>query len=103
MGLFTGQNSWDIVRILCVFAITGTTASFVPKYLMPLTGIESGWLYFLVYFLLITPVYMVLLLGVAFVFGKFDYFYQKEKAIIARLNPWSSSKSPSSNEANHSD
>lgn len=78
----TKQTSWDYTRILLVFAITGTTSSFAPKYLMPLTGLEEGWPYYLVYFLLITPVYMVLLLIVAFLFGKFDYFYEKEKKII---------------------
>jgi hypothetical protein len=78
----TKQNTWDYARILMVFAITGTASSFAPHYLMPLTGLESGWLYYLVYFLLVTPVYMVLLLIVAFLFGKFDYFYEKEKKII---------------------
>lgn len=70
---------------------------------MPLTGIESPWLYGIVYFLLITPVYMLLLLIVAFVFGKFDYFYEKEKQLIRRLNPWASSNTKQSNEENHSD
>ena len=103
MGLFTGQSTWDIVRILCVFAITGTTASFVPKYILPLFEIESIWWYGLVYFLLITPVYMALLLVVALVFGKFDYFYEKEKAILRRMNPWRTQKPKAKNETNHSD
>lgn len=76
---------WDYIRILLVFAVTGTTAAFAPRYLMPLTGLESGFWYWLVYFLLITPVYQVLLLIYAFLFGKFSYFYEKEKKIFRWL------------------
>ena len=75
-------KGWDYVIILVVFAVTGTTAAFVPRFLMPLTGLEKGFLYGLVYFLLITPVYQVLLLGYAFLFGKFSYFYEKQKMIV---------------------
>ncbi len=75
-------TGWDYVIILTVFAVTGTTAAFAPRYLMPLTGLESGFLYWLVYFILITPVYQVLLLGYAFLFGKFSYFYEKQKMIV---------------------
>lgn len=74
-------TGWDYVIILTVFAVTGTTAAFAPKYFMPLTGLESGFLYWLVYFILITPIYQVLLLGYAFLFGKFSYFYEKQKMI----------------------
>ncbi len=72
-------KGWDYAIILIVFALTGTTASFVPKYLMPFLGLERGVLYWVVYVLLITPVYQVLLLVYAFLFGKFTYFYELEK------------------------
>lgn len=74
------QSSRDYAIILLVFALTGTTAAIFPRFLMPLTGLDGDtWQYYLVYFLLITPIYQVLLLGYAFVFGKFQYFYQVEK------------------------
>jgi len=94
-------KGWDLVIVLLVFALTGTTASFAPKFLMPLTGLEPGWLYWLVYFLLITPVYMVLLLGYAFIFGKFQYFYTMQKRIIQRIGGmFSSSKSSTKDNQN---
>jgi len=69
-----------LLTILAVFAITGSTAAIVPKYLMPLTGLTKGtWLYVVVYIILITPIYQVLLLGYAFLFGKFQYFFDKQK------------------------
>ncbi len=72
--------------ILLVFAVTGSTAALLPKYIMPVTGVEKGnWLYVLLYILLITPIYQVLLLGYAFIFGKFWYFYEKQKKIVKWL------------------
>ncbi len=75
----TKPTGWDYMIILTVFAVTGTTAAFAPRFLMPHTGLEGGFWYWFVYFLLITPVYQVLLLMYAFIFGKFSYFYAKEK------------------------
>lgn len=74
-------KGWDYAIILVVFAVTGSTAAIFPKWLMPLTGIEEGAAYYMVYFVLITPIYQVLLLGYAFIFGKFDYFWDKQKKI----------------------
>ena len=75
------QSPWDYILILLVFAITGSSAAYLSKLIMPLTGIEGGFWYVLVYILLITPIYQVLLLGYAFVFGKFSFFWEKQKKI----------------------
>ncbi len=75
------QSPWDYLLILLVFAITGSTAAYLSKLIMPLTGIEGGFWYVVVYILLITPIYQVLLLGYAFVFGKFSFFWEKQKKI----------------------
>ncbi|MEM6630710.1 MAG: DUF6787 family protein [Bacteroidota bacterium] len=72
----------DIVVILLIFSITGSTAAILPKYLMPLLGLEKGtFQYVLGYILVITPIYQVLLLVYAFLFGKFSYFYEKQKKL----------------------
>lgn len=72
-------TGWEYLIILTVFALTGTTAAFAPKTIMPMLSLEPGLGYWVVYFLLITPVYQVLLLMYAFIFGKFSYFYELEK------------------------
>ena len=76
------QSVWDFIRILLVFAITGTTSSFFPKWIMPLLGMEKGVLYWITYILLITPIYFTLLLVVAFFFGKFTFFFEYEKKML---------------------
>ncbi|TAE46888.1 MAG: hypothetical protein EAZ89_19140 [Bacteroidetes bacterium] len=77
---------FDYAIILVIFAITGTTAAIIPRWIMPVTGLTPGtWQYVVAYILLITPVYQVLLLGYAFIFGKFQYFYEKQKQLFRWL------------------
>ncbi|MCB0837913.1 MAG: hypothetical protein KDD99_14670 [Bacteroidetes bacterium] len=76
------KKIWDYTIILTVFAVTGSTAAYFPKFIMPLTGLECcNFWYVLAYILLITPIYQVLLLMYAFIFGKFNYFLDKQKKI----------------------
>lgn len=83
MNAVKANKAWHIFLILLVFSVTGSTAALLPKYIMPLTGFEKGTvLYIIGYILLITPIYNVLLLGYAFIFGKFDYFYAKQKKMF---------------------
>lgn len=79
--LLGNLKGWDYVIVLLVFALTGTTSAIVPKFLMPYTGLEPGFLYYLIYFIVITPIYMVLLLCYAFIFGKYAYF----KNVLRRM------------------
>ncbi|MDX2283700.1 MAG: DUF6787 family protein [Bacteroidia bacterium] len=68
--------------VLLVFAVTGTTAAIFPKWIMPVTGLTPGTVWYVItYIVLITPIYQVLLLAYAFLFGKFQYFYDKQKRI----------------------
>ena len=78
----------DYIIILLVFAITGSSAAYIGKLIMPLIGMEKGWLYWVVYVLVITPIYQILLLGYAFLFGKFHYFWAKQK----KLGKWIASR-----------
>ncbi|MFK7968742.1 MAG: DUF6787 family protein [Bacteroidia bacterium] len=74
-------TGFDYVIILIVFAVTGSTAAWFGKLIMPHTGLEGGWQYWLSYILIITPIYQILLLGYAFLFGKFNYFWGKQQKL----------------------
>lgn len=77
------KKTIDYVIILTVFAVTGSTAALLPRHIMPLTGVERGTFWYVFwYIVLITPIYQVLLLGYAFLFGKFRYFYDKQKKLL---------------------
>ncbi len=89
------KKAWDILIILTVFAVTGTTSAIAPRFFMPLTGLEKGtFAYVVVYIVLVTPIYQVLLLAYAALFGRFHYFWSKQKLLFNRLFGWLLPKSP---------
>ncbi|MCI4669421.1 MAG: hypothetical protein MRZ79_14905 [Bacteroidia bacterium] len=82
MGKENKLKPLDYAIIIIIFAITGSTAAIFPKFLMPIFPVEKGTVaYVALYILLITPIYQVLLLAYAFIFGKFSYFWEKQKKI----------------------
>ncbi len=89
------KTIFNYAIILLIFALTGTTAAWAPRLLMPLTGLEKGtWAYIVVYFVLITPIYQVLLLIYAFIFGRFHYFWSKQKLLFRKLFGWLKTSPP---------
>ena len=90
------------ILVLLVFAVTGTTATIFPKWVIPDSLEKGSALYIVVYILLITPLYQVLLLGYAFLFGKFSYFWNKQKQLFNWLRGRKNQKSNSSSSAESS-
>jgi hypothetical protein len=81
-------SNFQLIVIFIVFAITGSSAAFAAKPITNFLGINydnSGWLYYLVKFVLIFPLYQVLLVLLGFIFGQFDFFWNFEKKMLHRL------------------
>lgn len=81
------KSGWQVVFVLIVFACTGFTVLFVKPYIMRLfTGSEeSETLGTVLYYILILPLYNIILLGYGFLFGQFDFFWRFEKRFFSRL------------------
>ena len=77
----------QVIIILIVFAFTGTTVMLIKK---PITsalfqeGQQSTW-FTVAYWILIFPIYNILLLAYGFVFGQFAFFWKYEKRFLNRL------------------
>ena len=73
----------QVILVLIVFAATGMTVVLIRPLIFKSLGIEdsSGWLKTISYLLLVFPLYQVLLLGYGFVFGQFEFFWEKEKKL----------------------
>jgi hypothetical protein len=84
------ENAWQVVIILIVFACTGFTVLFIKKPLLNLLAGKQGdtWTATVLYYLLILPVYNVLLLAYGFLFGQFRFFWEFEKRFIKRIGSW---------------
>jgi hypothetical protein len=80
------KSNWQVVVILLVFAITGSTAAYLAKPLLSSCGINkkevSAWLYYPLYVLLLFPIYQILLLSFGFLSGQFRFFWSFEKKLL---------------------
>ncbi|NMH26826.1 DUF6787 family protein [Flavobacterium silvaticum] len=79
-------SNWQMLVILIVFAVTGSTAAYISKPILALFGITkdttSGWVYYPLYIILILPFYQVLLVAYGFIFGQFKFFWAFEKKML---------------------
>ena len=80
------QNKWKVsagrlVLILLTFAIGGSLTGFAGRKLMYVTGIENTVIYIIVYIIIITIIWPLMVLIVSIPFGQFAFF----RNYIARL------------------
>lgn len=80
------KSNWQLIVIIVVFAITGSSAAYLSKPILSFLGITkeniSEWLYYPLYILLIFPIYQVLLVSFGFLFGQFTFFWAFEKKLL---------------------
>ncbi len=81
-------SNFQVVIIFIVFAITGSTASYLSKPITAVLGITKEnltWLYWPFRILIIFPVYQILLVLIGAIFGQFTFFWNFEKKMLDRL------------------
>ena len=82
-----GVSPGRVILILIVFACTGTTVMLLKR---PVVAFFAGdgeqpLLFSILYYLLILPIYNVILLIYGFIFGQFSFFWEFEKRFIRRI------------------
>jgi len=78
------DSDFQILLIFIVFGLTGSTVVYIKGYFFQLIGFTDttpGWLKTTLYLIFIFPAYQVLLLVYAFIFGQFDFFWNKMKKL----------------------
>ena len=81
-------SNFQLVLIFIVFAITGSTASYLSKPVTALLGVTKenlSWLYWPFRLLIIFPVYQILLVFIGTLFGQFTFFWNFEKKMLDRM------------------
>jgi Mn2+/Fe2+ NRAMP family transporter len=84
------NSNFQVVVILVVFAITGSTTVYIKKMIFDWIGITAETPLLLkipVYIVVILTVYNILLLFVGFLFGQFRFFLAFERKFFSRLIP----------------
>src|SRR2546422_2968923 len=80
------KSVWQVVAILLCFALTGTTIVWLMKPLLRLVfGSEVPLWAKIAYYILILPVYNLVLLFYGFIFGQLKFFLEFEKRFFKRL------------------
>lgn len=82
------QSNFQVIIILIVFAITGSTTVYIKKIIfdwIEITPETPIGIKIPVYILVIMTVYNLLLLVVGFVFGQFRFFWEFEKKFFSRF------------------
>jgi len=78
---------WQVAAILLVFACTGFTVVWIARPVL-------HWFFYpapvplwgkVIYYILIFPVYNLILLTYGFIFGQFRFFYEYEKHFLGRI------------------
>lgn len=81
------ESIFQVVMVMVVFACTGFTVLFIKKPVLHFLVGEKGdsTLASAIYYLLILPLYNVILLAYGFVFGQFRFFWEFEKRFFNRI------------------
>lgn len=83
------DSNSQLLVILLVFAITGSSAAKLASPLCEFLGItqqSTHWsIYWTLRILLIFPIYQVLLVSFGWVFGQFEFFWTFEKKMLSRM------------------
>ena len=67
-------NALQLVLILCTFAIGGSLTGWAGKKIMNILPIEADWLWAIVYIVLVTIIWPMMVILISIPFGQFRFF-----------------------------
>src|SRR5258705_13284450 len=78
-------NVLQLVLILSTFAIGGSLTGLAAKKIMNMLSIEADWLWAIIYILLITIIWPIMVLIISLPFGQFKFFYNYTRKLGQRM------------------
>ncbi|MCF6306686.1 MAG: diacylglyceryl transferase [Flavobacteriaceae bacterium] len=82
------NSNWQVIIILIVFTVTGSTSVYIAKPVIEFLGITKdlgGFIYWLLRILVIFPLYQILLISYGWLFGQFNFFWKFVKKFLSRM------------------
>ena len=83
------DNNWQVVVILIVFAVTGSTASYIDKPILNFLNITTEsfgvYSYWILRIVLLFIMYQFLLVFFGWLFGQHKFFWNFEKKMLIRI------------------
>ena len=77
----------DVFLVLLVFVLTGTTIMLIKKPILAYFSQEPAIIFSVLYYIVILPLYNLLLLVYGFMIGKFSFFWEFEKRFFRKMLP----------------
>jgi hypothetical protein len=92
------KKKWNVsglqlFLILCTFAIGGSLTGFVAKKIMNLIAINADWLWAIIYIILITIIWPMMVLAVSVPFGQYRFFSGYTRRLAVKMGLVKSDKS----------
>jgi hypothetical protein len=88
-NFFKVESNFQLLIVNVVFAVTGTISVILVGFILNFIDLDtntlSSSLYWTLRILILMPIYQILLIMVATVFGEFAYFWRIEKKMLNRL------------------
>ena len=86
---FEANSMQHLIIIFIIFALSGSGSIFISSPILTILSLEKLIsfypLYLFIRIILIVPIYQLLLILVASLFGQFNYFWKFEKRFLQRL------------------
>jgi len=83
------EHNWQILVIIIVFSITGSSAALLAKPIVEFIGISkeaTAWyIFWPIRIILMFVIYQVLLVSYGWLFGQFNFFWNMEKKMLSRI------------------
>ncbi|PKL89004.1 MAG: hypothetical protein CVV23_07475 [Ignavibacteriae bacterium HGW-Ignavibacteriae-2] len=84
------KKTIDFISIILVFALTGSSTAILSGVIMNAFGAQPWTFKYIVgYLLFIFPLYQALTLIYAAIFGKFNWFFSRQKKIVGHIRKFS--------------
>lgn len=78
-------NGWQLALILTTFALGGSACGYVGKKIMNLTGLDKGFIWFVIYILILTIIWPICVLIISIFTGQFSFFRKYIAKIFSRF------------------
>src|SRR6185436_11068292 len=78
-------SGWQLLLIILTFAIGGSLTGYVAKKIMNLIALHQDWLWAIIYILLVTIIWPVMVILISVPFGQFRFFRKYIKKIGVRM------------------
>lgn len=83
------EHNWEVIVILIVFSVTGSTASYIGKpilnYLSITTENYGTFGYWVIRIVLLFIMYQFMLVFFGWLFGQYKFFWNFEKKMLRRI------------------